>query len=119
VTWRAIFWIVLITLFLPTICSGDTTSGVLKDPKTDALKDPKTGIIYYLELDQCHLVAISPDGKILWNLEIIMPPKFKGSSFGRFAFNDENSIFLSDVGGNIKTMIVDKKTGKLIGEMAR
>jgi hypothetical protein len=34
-------------------------------------KDPKTGILLYVESDNRHVTAIDPDGKILWERDII------------------------------------------------
>jgi len=35
------------------------------DP-TRVLQDPKSKVVYYLESDQRHIAAVSPDGKLLW-----------------------------------------------------
>jgi hypothetical protein len=67
VIWR-VTWLTLITaLSLAAAPSGNATL------KPEILKDPKTSVIYYLESDHCHLVAISPDGKILWSLQVMDP----------------------------------------------
>ncbi len=39
--------------------------------KPQILRDPKTKVIYFLDTDRRHVTAISPDGKILWNCEVI------------------------------------------------
>ena len=99
-------------------------------PKPEILKDPKTNVIYYLESDHCHLVAISPDGKLLWSLQVMDPSyKQRGYSIGGLGFwqkgnlppmdgtSTDDCLVMGGFVGTMLTIVINKKTGTISGEI--
>ncbi len=100
----------------------------------EVLVDPKTKVVFYLESDRRHVSAISPEGKILWCVEIV-PPREKvlqdgagplGIGMFRFAASNEHvdsqdkgdeclkiSVFGVGFGGTVG--YINKATGKRVG----
>ena len=117
---RAIFLLVLLSA--PLIARADSSG-----PRV--LQDPKTKVIFYLESDECHIAAISPEGKLLWCTQV-MPTDFKkrGDRFGGFDFwhpgnfpsldpstKSEDCIVVFSFMGTTMTSLISKKTGKEVG----
>jgi hypothetical protein len=98
------------------------------DSPPRVLQDPKTKVVYYLESDQCHIAAISPDGKLLWCLQV-MPSNYKERGFklqgfgfwhpGNFQPMDgskgEDCIVVFSWVGTMMTTVINKKTGVVAG----
>jgi hypothetical protein len=114
--------VLISTLFLPADPSDKATL------KPEILKDQKTGVIYYLESDHCNLVAISPEGKLLWSLQVMNPSlKQRGYSVGGLGFwqkgnfppmdgsKGEDCIVIGGFVGTMLTMVINKNTGKMAG----
>lgn len=122
--WRVLSLVLISTLFLPAAPSDKATL------KPEILKDPKTGVIYYLESDHCNLVAISPDGKLLWRLQVMDPSlKQRGYSVGGLGFwkkgnfpptdgtNSQDCLVMGGFVGTMLTIVINKKTGTMAGEI--
>ena len=112
-------------LFNGVVRADDTSKPSASDSTSPRiLQDPKTKVIYYLESDDCHVVAISPEGKLLWSVQVL-PADFKknggrmgGLSFwkhGEFPPSDgskgEDCIVISGSGGGCFSLLLNKKTG--------
>jgi hypothetical protein len=60
----------MIALYL-LASAADWAFGDQAAENSRVVQDPETKVIYYMESDRHHIVALSPDGKLLWNCEVI------------------------------------------------
>ena len=104
---KTIFLIALAVLLHPAIALAETSKSPLSDPVKRIAQDPQTKMIVYLESDQCHLVAIGSDGRIVWTKEIFAMRFWHISSFKI----SNGTLTIEE--GNQGEAVFDCKTGSL------
>jgi len=76
--------------------------------------DAKTKIIFFLESDQCHVSALTPEGVVLWSKNLF--PYARTTPHIEKFIADGGDLHVESTGGDSgsKTAVFDGKTGKVI-----
>jgi hypothetical protein len=106
---KAIVLVALGALLHPAIAFADAVKLLPSDSQERIARDAKTMLIFYLESDQHHLVAISPEGRIVWTSEI---PGIQSWHISSFKLSN-GELIIGD--GNVKMAVIDSKTGAWLG----
>jgi hypothetical protein len=109
--------LLLLTLLLLTSRAvfSDPATAVVPDAQK-VIQDPKTKVIYYLESDQRHIAALSPDGKLLWCCEVVPAPaphRVHILSFG-FDAKDDHLIDVTSNPAGPEFGVIHKRAGNYI-----
>jgi hypothetical protein len=107
---KYLFWLGL--LFLMSVAvRADTSADVMQGQR--AIQDPKTKVIYYLESDLRHIVALSVDGKLLWCCDAVPARSPARAHVLEFALpkSDAAAIGVSEVLYGPAWGEIDRKTG--------
>jgi hypothetical protein len=105
---------VLVALFLMFTCSYGCKGSqpTFENFKHNSIiQNPKTKIDYYVESDRRHVVAISPNGAIVWCCEVI-PAKWQGTAFiTRISFGKKSGLSTGEDGIDVKVWRVGQGGG--------
>ena len=101
--------IILAVLFPATAVAGNQT------PPPIVLQDAATKVVFYVESDRSHVAAISPNGKLLWCIEVFPQKTVSDEPFAisDIRIKNKESLLYKGFGGAGVTGEIDKKTGAI------
>jgi hypothetical protein len=109
---NALAFVLSLFLVLP-ICADDTFATTKHGPRV--VQDPTSKIVFYLESDQCHVSAISPEGKLLWSKNLF-PYARLSPHIEKFAVSSGGNLQIEGTGGSYGSMVatLKGKTGEIL-----
>ena len=100
-------------LVMPMTVSGDSPTVAANIALSRVLVDPKTKVVFYLESDQQHIAAISPEGRLLW-CKTVTQKTYKLWRIVRFKLLKSGDLNVELAGSGSGEAILDSQTGEIV-----